>query len=226
MGSVRLWYWGMTFALLMAAGPLCADEHCDIQIDVAGAPQCQPLAEQMQRIALDWYPRLCRELASEGFTPPRDIKFVFTDKYKGIAATAGATIYFGPEWFRKNPDDHGVVVHEMVHVIQAYPPGNPGWVVEGIADYIRWRLYEPQNFKPRIDPQRSKHTDSYQTTAAFFGWIEEQHPGTMKKLNAACRAGRYDDGLFTQWCGRDIAELWEEFIETRHHQIERGQEPQ
>jgi hypothetical protein len=27
-------------------------------------------------------------------------------------------------------------------VIQAYPDPDPGWITEGIADYLRWAIYE------------------------------------------------------------------------------------
>ena len=33
-------------------------------------------------------------------------------------------------------------MHEAVHVVQLYPEFDPGSVAEGIADYIRWHLYE------------------------------------------------------------------------------------
>ena len=33
-------------------------------------------------------------------------------------------------------------IHELCHVVQSYPNGNPLWVTEGIADYVRWAIYE------------------------------------------------------------------------------------
>jgi hypothetical protein len=33
----------------------------------------------------------------------------------------------------------GVLTHEMMHIVQSYPDGQPGWLVEGIADYVRWK---------------------------------------------------------------------------------------
>jgi hypothetical protein len=76
----------------------------------------------------------------------------------------------------------------MCHVVQAYRSREnrpPGWVVEGVADYVRWFVYEPENKRPRVrNPDRAKHTDSYQTTAAFFNWIVKTKDKTfVKRLN-------------------------------------------
>ena len=60
------------------------------------------------------------------------------------------------KWFRANLQGEaiGSVVHELVHVVQEYGRArrenpeatrSPGWLVEGLADYIRWFLYEPQS---------------------------------------------------------------------------------
>ena len=78
----------------------------------------------------------------------------FVPRMQGVAAAAGTNIYCGADWFRQNlsGEAKGVAVHELVHVVQQYDraqrscprPPIPGWVVEGIADYIRWFLYEPE----------------------------------------------------------------------------------
>ena len=48
------------------------------------------------------------------------------------------------KYFKANPDDIGAMVHETVHCVQLYRGrGNPGWLVEGVADYVRFFKYEP-----------------------------------------------------------------------------------
>jgi hypothetical protein len=61
------------------------------------------------------------------------------------------------KWITEHPDDLGMVIHELVHVVQGYPNSRhkAGWLVEGIADYIRWWRYEPEAPRPRIDPAKS-----------------------------------------------------------------------
>ena len=75
---------------------------------------------------------------------------------RGVAATRGTQVQCSADWFRRNlrGEAKGAVVHELVHVVQQYGRARttnpdavrpPGWLTEGIADYIRWYLYEPQS---------------------------------------------------------------------------------
>ena len=53
-----------------------------------------------------------------------------------MAATSGVLITGSVKYFRAHPDDFGAMVHETVHCVQSYGDrSNPGWLVEGIADY-------------------------------------------------------------------------------------------
>ncbi len=195
-------------APLQAAAPAF-----EILLDTSEAPQFNEFGRKIKAIAEEWYPRIAAELAGEGFTPPRTVRLIFKKDYKGIAFAIGNTITFSPHWFTQHPDDYGVVVHELSHVIQSYPRGNPSWLVEGIADYIRWVCYEPHNLKVRIDPQRSKYTDSYQVAGKFLGWVEKTHgPHVVSMLNEACRKSKYSDELFKQLTGNELGVLWQNFI--------------
>ena len=105
----------------------------------------------------------------------------------GIAYTSGTTITCAEAWFTAHPDDYGAVIHELCHVVQAYGrPGAPGWVTEGIADYVRWFVYEPAERHPRPNPDRAKYTDSYRTTGAFLNYVIQTHDKDLaRKFNAA-----------------------------------------
>ena len=53
-----------------------------------------------------------------------------------MAATSGVLITGSVKYFRAHPDDFGAMVRETVHCVQSYGDrSNPGWLVEGIADY-------------------------------------------------------------------------------------------
>jgi hypothetical protein len=112
------------------------------------------------------------------------------------------------EWFRGqlNGEARGAVVHEMVHVVQGYSGRNrrgrglvapPGWIVEGIPDYIRWFLFEPETGGAKLSAERlkeAKHDASYRTSANFIDWVIRNHPNDgrfLEQLNAAARGGRY-----------------------------------
>ena len=134
------------------------------------------------------------------------------------------------EWFRKNLSGEaiGAVVHEMVHVVQKYPRDwrnnpaatrNPGWMVEGIADYIRWFKYEPQSHGAVVrDPDSARYDASYRTTANFLNWVSENYDANiMAQMNAAMRQGRYSDDLWKQLTGKSADELGQEWKQNLPH---------
>src|SRR5436190_1601994 len=76
-------------------------------------------------------------------------------------------ISISSEWITKNPNDFGMVAHELTHIIQSYrgTPKGAGWIVEGIADYVRHYAYEPDAKMRTINVKKAKYTDAYQTAA-------------------------------------------------------------
>jgi hypothetical protein len=160
------------------------------------------------------YPMIWAELGAPGYRPPADITIVFEDG-DGVAYTAGTQITCCAGWFHEHTDDYGAVIHELCHVVQGYQHPVPGWVTEGIADYVRWFKYEPPTHRPRVDPHHAKYTDSYQTTAAFFDWIvRTKNKSFVRRLNAAARDGKYSDDLFRQFARKPVDKLWAEFVES------------
>jgi hypothetical protein len=115
-------------------------------------------------------------------------------------------------YFQKNPNDIGAMVHETVHCVQLYRGrGNPGWLVEGVADYLRFFKYEPGK-AGRLNPERAKYDGSYRVTAAFLNYVEENHSrGIVKKLNAAMREGKYKEELWKEITGKTLEELGQQW---------------
>lgn len=108
-----------------------------------------------------------------------------------------------------------MVVHELTHVYQAYPAPDPGWLVEGIADYVRIVDFEPEAPRPRIDPERASYRDAYKTTAIFLEWAcRDYDPQLVRKLDAVLCAGKYDKSSFEALTGKTLDDLWEEFAES------------
>jgi hypothetical protein len=113
-------------------------------VNVDDAPEMKDWAEKAARICERQYPMICEELRSDGFKPRHVIVMTLRNRYNGVAATGGGRITGSVRYFKTHPDDFGAMVHETVHVVQGYGyEGNPGWLVEGIADYIRFFKYEP-----------------------------------------------------------------------------------
>ncbi|MCX5676404.1 MAG: basic secretory protein-like protein [Planctomycetota bacterium] len=184
----------------------------EVRLDISEVPDSKDWCEKAGKAVERWYPTLCDYLATDGFTPSKVINITFKNDDKGIAATGGSNITCHMGWFTKHPDDIGAVVHESVHVIQAYHSrSNPGWLVEGLDDYVRFWIYESPP-KRRLDPNRIKYTDSYQITGAFLAWaVKTCDKDLVKKLNAACRKGEYKEELFKACTGKDVGALFEEF---------------
>ena len=79
------------------------------------------------------------------------------------------------KYFKDHPDDIGAMVHETVHVVQRYRTrNNPGWLVEGIADYVRFYKYEPGKLRP-LNPNRAKYDGSYKVTAQFLAYLSDKY---------------------------------------------------
>ena len=184
-----------------------------ISVDTSQAADLAAWGKHAGELCVEWYPKIAALLASDGFIPPDNVKLRFRDG-RGVAATGGNVITINAKFVRSNTNDWGMVIHELTHVIQSYPGGrNPGWVVEGVADYIRLTHFEPQARRPRPNPEKASYQDAYKTTAIFFEWVEKTHDAQLiKKLNRVAREGSFQIELFKEYTGRTIDELWQEYL--------------
>lgn len=191
----------------------------EIEIDVTEAPEMAEYGAKVKAEMLKQYPMILKHLGDETYKPVKLVKVRFKNM-EGVAYASGNQITCSVDWFKKRPHDIGATIHELCHVVQSYRrKGPPSWVTEGVADYVRWFNYEPVAKRPRVNPDKAKYTDSYQTTAAFFDWIVRtkdngKTPHFVTKLNAANRQGLYKPELFKEYTGKTLDELWAEFIES------------
>jgi hypothetical protein len=158
------------------------------------------------------YPKLAETFNREA---AKKVTFLIDPSYEGVAATARDVIMYNPEWFVKHPGDIDVVTHEAMHVVQAYKRHVPGWVTEGIADYVRYKFgvdNEGAGWKlPAFSPEHS-YRDSYRITARFFNWIEENiKKGFVVALDSRARAGQYNAAVWKEITGKTLDELWQEY---------------
>ncbi len=174
--------------------------------------------KQAQALCEEWFPIICRFLATDDWTAPETVQLVLNRDLKVPGATSGAKIQISVDWITKHPDDFGMVIHELTHVIQNYPPNpkQPGWLVEGIADYIRYWKFEPEAPRGRIDVKRASYRNGYGTTAAFLAWIVWKYDKRIiRRLDESLRNGRYADDIFQEATGKELDALWAEFIESQ-----------
>jgi hypothetical protein len=225
---------GSASAESAAAGPFVThspDNACEITIDTSGAPDLKEWAEtKLAPVLAEWYPKLVAMLPSEGFTPPT--KFSVTIRPgNGVAATGGTRVTANSAWLKRelNREAIGALVHEEVHVVQQYGSGRrnnpdykrtPGWVTEGIPDYIRWFLYEPQShgadatyFKTR-PTVKLNYDGAYRITANFMNYVVNTYgkdKNLITKLNAASRQGKYTEEFWKDMTGKSLVELNDEW---------------
>lgn len=204
-------------------------------LDTTVAPDLTEWADQKLRpVVQDWYPKIVALLPSDGFTARTNVTIRFRNDMGGTPASAGGRfVNCNAGWFRRELQREalGSVVHELVHIVQSYGGGRrggpngtrmPGWLVEGIPDYIRWFLYEPQTKGAEITARnldRARHDASYRISANFLDWVTTNHdPKLVHKLNAAGRAGAYREELWKDATGKTVEELgteWRRFHEQR-----------
>ena len=200
--------------------------RCAFTVDATAAPDlAEWAATRLKPLLLTWSGRLEELLPSDGYHGPERITLCFRTDMGGTPASAGGGgVNLNADWFRKERDREapGAVVHELVHLVQNYglakrtnpkPSATPGWVVEGIADYVRWFLFEPETGGAAITPQsfaRARYDASYRVSANFLEWATRTcDKDLVRKLNAAAREGRYSDALWQEWTGKPLEALGE-----------------
>ena len=142
----------------------------------------------------------------------KKVTFIIDPAYTGVAATGNGVARYNPKWLKDHPEDIDVVTHEVMHIVQAYPGGSPGWLTEGIADYVRY-VYGVNNVKgswalPAYKAGQS-YTNSYRIMARFLVWLEKNgHPAIVNELDKAARTRTYSPELWQQKTGKTLDELW------------------
>lgn len=133
-----------------------------------------------------------------------------------IYCLADGKIVVSATYLKNHPKDTDLVTHELMHIIQSYPGGQPGWLVEGIADYVRWNYGRDNNGGnwrlPEFD--RSQHyTNSYGVTGRFLAWLERKvHDDIVNRLDRALRQNQYENGkIWNQITGKNVDQLWNDY---------------
>jgi hypothetical protein len=218
----------LTFTAFAAEKPLAA-QRLHLTAKTAATPKVKVIfegepaagvrawAEEAAHVAAEWWPQVARLLATEDFLPPEQLALTFKKELKGPAHRTTDGLFIGIPWITAHPDDFGMIIHEMTHAIQDYrgAPREAGWLVEGIADYIRYWHYEPEVPHRPIDVKKASYRDGYGTTGAFLAWLVVQYDRrTVRRLDAALRAGKYSDAIFEEITGKTLDPLWAEFLTT------------
>jgi hypothetical protein len=212
------------------------DGKYEFTIDTSRATNLTQWAtNQLASALLEWYPKIVAFLPSENFEAPRKFSIILRPG-RGVAATSGTRITANANWIKRELKGQaiGSLIHEAVHVVQDYgygrhhnpnPAENPGYLVEGIADYIRWYKFEPQSKGAEISERglsRANYDNSYRVTANFLNWVTEKYNYELvPQLNAAMRNANYNTNIWTKTTGKTVEQLnaeWKESLKEHHRQ--------
>ncbi|OOQ59006.1 basic secretory protein-like protein [Mucilaginibacter pedocola] len=159
------------------------------------------------------YPKIVKEYNKKSL---KTVQFFIDTAYHGVAATDNGRVVFSPAYMMKHPNDIDVVTHEVMHIAQDYGDTNgPGWLTEGIADYVRNEhgvANEAAKWRLPAYKATQNYDNAYRTTAAFLLWVETKvKKGTVKKLDGIMRKHAYTDNTWKDVTGKSVDELWKEY---------------
>lgn len=148
----------------------------------------------------------------------KDVTFKIDGTYAGVAYANFQTgvVVFGASYMTANAEDIDVVTHELTHIVQAYPSYNPVWLVEGIADFSRYKFgvnNAAANWTLPAVTTSQNYDNSYRITGRFLAWIENKvRPGAPKELDLALRNATYTEATWKTLTGKTVQELWAMYI--------------
>lgn len=168
------------------------------------------LRQRLVTTFFEVYPKLLQTFNPDA---TKHVVFNVDSAYDGVAYASRGQITFNPGWFVKHPDDIDVVTHETMHLVQAYRGGSPGWLTEGIADYVRYKFgVENIGWALPSFKETQKYTDAYRVTARFLAWVEAHvRSGIVVELNTALRTKTYTENTWVELTKKSLDELWADY---------------
>ena len=156
------------------------------------------------------YPKLVDEFNPKAL---KEVAIKIDTVYDGVAYAYNGQIVINADWLRSKPKDLDLVTHELMHVVQAYPNNaGPGWLTEGIADYVR-HVYGLDNESGgwSLTPfnESQNYTNSYRITARFLVWASQNYKDDLvTRLDENLRNGTYTIDLWKNYTGKSLDRLW------------------
>jgi hypothetical protein len=140
---------------------------------------------------------------------------------------------------QEEEDFEGMVIHELTHINQhGKGVGENGWVVEGVADYLRHKHFAKDiqpalnlsadgrlvNYAPKdiylydlqqqkVDLRHQGYENRYTVASTFLYWLE-QHKGShiVREISVTFEEGKFTPQPFEKVCGKPLDALWSEFV--------------
>lgn len=168
------------------------------------------IVNEFRNIIKTVYPKLVKDFNKKA---RMDITVKIDTVYDGVAYAHNGRVTVSSQWLYKRPNDVDLMTHEIMHIVQSYPSNSgPGWLTEGIADFVRFR-YGINNVKARWSlPEfsvKQHYKDSYRVTARFLEWLSQNYKkNIVNKLDKKMRSNKYSPKLWKKYTGYNIDQLW------------------
>ncbi len=188
-------------------------------VDCRQASELRALAEHARQLGNEAYPKILALLVEDTLRSPQSFDIVFKRPLASgnLGEASGAAIRLNGDWFARNPSQlDPVLIHELVHVAQQYPAGAPPYWVEGMADFVRYKLGYTNGWScPQCSEKYPHYTSGYWCAGAFLLYVDATcGSNVVRQLNTALRRGAYADTLFVKATGKTLDVLWAEFEKT------------
>lgn len=169
--------------------------------------------EVFQTLYFGSYP-VMREIY--GTSDATEVTVFFHHAPDSVAYASNGDIFVSIEYLAAHPDDHNLFIHELFHIVQnGYAQTDPfvPALTEGLADYARAKYAgtSPESDTWQLAPyeEGQSYMDSYRVTGGFLNWIAETWgEPVLIRLNRTLHEGRYHSGLWTDYTGLTLDELW------------------
>jgi hypothetical protein len=217
----------MASSAALAAAATSTAQTCAVSVtsDTARLPETDLANPVLQQFIAD-AEQMCREqfvplheLLYPGEPRPEQFtaKLVYLRQEDGIAWASGGEITINVTWFAERPHDIGAIYHELAHVVQAYPDNeaNCGWLVEGIADWARYFVFEKRDLAFYAGKPAGSYRDAYTNAARFLDWLRlNKNPAVVIELNSRLKRGVYaPEKDWPELAGSTLEDLWAEYAD-------------
>jgi len=92
-----------------------------IIVDSSDFPEGDAWMQKAKVLVEQYFPIVTSWLATEDFKPPKELRLVVKKEISAPAWATGDEITVSGKWITQHPDDLGMMVHELTHVVQQYP---------------------------------------------------------------------------------------------------------
>lgn len=203
----------LSLVIVMSSFGFSQKNKITVEYDNQDQTLSNDIEKGFKEIVYTNYPKLMKDFNPKART---DLRIKIDTAYNGVAYAHNGQVVVSSKWLHSHPEDLDLMTHEIMHIIQSYPGGaGPGWLTEGIADYVRHKYgLDNEGARWSLTAFDSKHhyTNSYRITARFLEWVSQNYDKKLvNKMDKNLRAKTYAPELWKKYTGKELDELWDEY---------------